>query len=346
MQPYGSDKVRRGRGEQWIILSARSKGWVPRTPATMTARDRPGTAVLCEDRHYEVVSATATDGGIRYVLEPWREEHVMRVVEAYDDSSEAAREADHQALTRRERGRITANLLGVLTGHLPGPVQERMGNELGVHPARLTLYSLIPPMIAVGLIVNEVARRKIAQEGPMPLWVVLLAGYLLLESGIRMFVAFSQSRPLGSAAGLIAYSLFYVLSPNRRALMKPGEATLATPITEAPPDVAMRDAFMLREPLLTLLPPRDQLLLANRFGFDYRKQARIVAAVILAIALAGVASSLVALRDHGRFSALLSLLAAAALAIEQLFRFRAFRRGPAGSLLGTLVRLFSKKLLI
>src|SRR5687767_9634409 len=130
MQPIGADKVRRGRGEQWILLSPRSKGWVARTPATMMTRNRPGTAVLCDDRYYEVVSASVADGGIRYVLEPWREEDVMRVVDGYDAATEAAREADHEVLTSRERGRLTANLLGVLTGHLPGPVQERMGNEL------------------------------------------------------------------------------------------------------------------------------------------------------------------------------------------------------------------------
>ena len=78
----------------------------------------------------------------------------------------------------------------------------------------------------------------------------------------------------------------------------------------------MHDAFVLREPLLTLLPARDQLFLAERFGFDYRKQGRVVAAFILVFAIAGIASSFVAFRDDGRFSALLSLIVALALGIE------------------------------
>src|SRR5688500_8986067 len=195
MQAFGNDRVRRGNGEQWVILSPRSQGWVPRTPATATRKDRPGTAVRYDEKYYEVVAANATAGGIRYVLEPWREEHVMRVVDSYDDASEAQRSADHHDVVRRDRGRISANLLGVLTGQLPGPVQERMGNELGIWPARLTMISILPAVIFVGLVLNLYVRRRMELEAPPPLWLVLLAGYLLLESGIRFLVAMTQNRP-------------------------------------------------------------------------------------------------------------------------------------------------------
>ena len=179
MQGYGTDRVRRGKGEQWIILSSRSKGWVPRTPATMTARDRPGTAVMCEETYYEVVAAVAVEGGIRYVLEPWRDEHVMRVVDAYDATSEARRAADHRDVVRRDRGRISANLLGLLTGQLPGPVQERMGNELGIWPARLTLISILPAMTVVGLVVNLYVHRRMAGAAPLSVLAYPLSGDVL-----------------------------------------------------------------------------------------------------------------------------------------------------------------------
>src|SRR5688572_19787084 len=339
MQAFGTDRVRRGTGEQWVILSLRSKGWVARTPAAATRKDRPGTAVRCDEKYYEVVAANATAGGIRYVLEPWREEHVMRVVDSYDEASEGQRSADHQEVVRRDRGRISANLLGILTGQLPGPVQERMGNELGIWPARLTLISIIPAMTFVALVVNLHVHRRMELEAPLPFWVVLLAGYLLFESGIRFFVAMTQNRPLGSLAGFLGYTAFYLVSPNRKNLIRPvEEASKTSPMSEVPEDVALQDRFQLLEPLLTLLRPAEQHRLAERFGFDYRTMATTVAAVILAFGVLGVVTAVVSLQEGVRLSPTLSFLVSAGLSIEQIVRLRSLQEGPAGSVLGALVR--------
>ena len=346
MQACGNDRVRRGNGEQWVILSPRSKGWVPRTPATPTRKDRAGTAVRCDEKYYEVVAANATTAGIRYVLEPWREEHIMRVVDSYDEASEAQRAADHHEVVRRDRGRLSANLLGIFTGQLPGPVQERMGNELGIWPARLTLISIIPAMIFVGLVVNIYVHRKMEQEAPLPFWILLVAGYLLIESAIRFLVAMTQNRPLGSLAGFLGYTAFYLVAPNRKNLIRPvEEASKTLLMVEVSEDVGLQDRFQLIEPLLTLLAPAEQDRLAGRFGFDYRKMASTVAAIILVFGVLGVGTAAISLAEGGRLSPILSLLISAGLSAEQIVRLRSLRHGPAGSVLGALVRPLARKLL-
>jgi hypothetical protein len=345
MQSYGTDRVRRGSGEQWIILSRQSKGWVPRTPAAVTRNDRPGTTVRSEEKYYEVVSATATGGGIRYVLEPWRDENVMRVVDDYDEASEARRQAAHQDGVRRERGRLSANILAIFTGQLPGAVQERMGNELGIWPARLTLISIVPAMIFVGVVVNLAVHRRMEQEAPLSLWVLLLAGYLLAESAIRFVVAMTQNIPMGSAAGFIAYALYYLATPGRKNLVRPLEESRGPLVPEVTEEKAVSDRYLLLEPLLTLLTPAEQERLAARFGFDYRKMGSIVAAVVLTFGVLGVVNSISLLMEGARLSPALSLLVAGGLAAEQVVRLRKLRERPAGSVLGALVRPLARKLL-
>src|SRR2546430_17376382 len=103
MRPYGSDRVRARDGERVVLASRLSKGWVPRVGKTLTTAEFPGTAVLWEERYFEVVDAHALpQGGVEYVLEPWREHHVMRVVQQYDEPSEAAPVAEHRAHLARE----------------------------------------------------------------------------------------------------------------------------------------------------------------------------------------------------------------------------------------------------
>lgn len=337
MRAYGSDRLRRGAGIQWILFCPRPKSWVPRTAArTLVASEAPGTAVQWGDEYFEVVSATASGSGVRYVLEPWREENVMRSVDVYDDASEALREEEHHAALRREKHRRTANLLGVLTGNLPGPVQERMGSELGVVPTRLTLASLILPMTFVGFFAFERVDRYMEREPPLPGWLNALAVYLLAESIIRLYVSVSQNRPLGSAIGYVVYSL----SP-KPPVTQPSRDRLKL---EVPPDVRQKDLLMTTEPLLTLLSAGEQRVLADRFSFDYRRTAFKVALVLLAFALLGTATSLASLSKGGGLSPLLSLLGAIAVAVEQIVRLRALRSGPAGSVLAPLVRPLFRRL--
>ncbi len=109
---------------------------------------------------------------------------------------------------------------------------------------------------------------------------------------------------------------------------------------------ALRDAFIVREPLLTLLTEREQVRILERFAYDYRTHLRKVAIFIVVICLAGATTSLYSLLDRPRPGAFISLVIACGLAIEQFRRIQAFERGPAGSMLAPLVRPFVRKLLV
>lgn len=349
MRAYGSDRIRPGKGEQVVLFSRRSKGWVPRVPKTLTSAQHPGTAVLCEDRFFEVVSAEAAEGGgVRYLLEPWRDEHVIRVSEPYDEASELRRDVEYRASLSREKGRKAANLLGVFTGHLPAAVQQQLANELGVLPARLTFFSFLLPLLYLIWCANAFARREInPNSGPLPTPFIILGVYLFFETAVRFHIVWSQGRPVGSAAGGIAYMLFYAVAGKRVSAVSPFKVEKGYNLYFTSPDeeTALRDALSMREPLLTLLSAEEQAALAQRFGFDYRKHGFIVAWLLLAMSVAGVATALVSLQNGPRMSAILSLVTAVAVGGEQVRRLQALRRGPAASALAVVVRPIARKLL-
>src|SRR5213075_2326954 len=103
MQAFGSDRVRQGDGEQIVLSSRLSKGWTPRVEKTLTSAEFPGTAILWEECYFEVVSVEDLQhGGVRYVLEPWRDHDAMRVTDRYDAESEAGRVEEHRRSLKQE----------------------------------------------------------------------------------------------------------------------------------------------------------------------------------------------------------------------------------------------------
>jgi hypothetical protein len=346
MQPFGTDRVRPGEGERVFLSSRYSKGWNARVEKTLTTAQFPGTAVLWEERYFEVVVAeTLPQGGVRYTLEPWLEQHAMRVVDRYDAEAEDERVAAWRKSIVREKQRKTVNAVAFLAGHLPVRVQEAMGSELGIIPLRMTYLSLLTELAIVAAILFDIVRRVSAEEA-IPNWEVILFAFFFIEMGIRYMFAFTQARPIGSTIGLIVYLIVYAGRGKREmpnALV--GEKGLGLYIREEEEDTKLRDAFLIREPLITLLSPADQERVAQRFHYDYRRQSANVAVIFLIFSVAGVITSLHTLRAHSSLSALISLLCAAGLALEQLFRLASFRRGPTGSILGVLARPFARKLL-
>lgn len=340
MEAYGSDRVRVADDGRVLLSSRLVKRWTPRVEKTLTRAQFPGTAVLWSEAYYEVVAAEPLPaGGVRYTLLPWRDEHVMRVVDQYDAATEALRIEEHARGLARERGRKSANILGMFTGHLPAAVQNQLASEIGVTPVRLTMLStLLTYAVSIGLLLLMVD-NLMGEKGP-PFAMVVGAAYLLVESSVRFSIAMSQSRPIGSPLGIFAYLLFYSLARNRAKLVAPFrvEKVWSTPLTEAPEDVARRDAFTLREPFITLLSAEEQAQAAERFGYDYRRHSSVIAWIILAGSLCGIVSSV----SRG---AVVSSMTAVALASEQVVRLAAFRRGPAPSILGWIVRPFVRKIL-
>ena len=340
MHPYGSDRVRPGDGEQLILLSRFPKRWTTRVVKTLTSAEFPGTAVLWDEHYFEVVDAEPLpQGGVQYLLEPWREMHVMRTTDRYDADSEAERLIEYRAQVSRERQRKSAKLMGILAGHLPNIVQNELGQELGITATRLTLVSTLPIFVIIIALVLWLVTGFMSGT-PRPLPVYMLTFYLFIESSIRFVVAWLAGRPMGSAAGVIGYIFYYLTIADRTHAVSPfaQEKGMKVTISATPEERTASDALMLREPLVTLLSPADQARVAERFGYDYRHQSSRVAALILVFALIGVASSIYR-------GAVISFVAASALSAEQIYRLLLLRRQPVGSFLGIVARPFVRKLL-
>jgi hypothetical protein len=351
MQTFGSDRVRAGEGAQLILSSRLSKGWTPRTPKTLTHAEFPGTAVFWEEQFFEVVDVeTLPAGGVRYLLEPWRDEHAIRTTDRYDAESEAARLEAHRAELVRQTKRTSTNLFGIFTGHLPGVVQEHLGRELGTNPSRLTMLSAAALFLTCGPMVIYCVGLNFGGEAlPIPMWFFFVLNWWTVESLFRFNFGFASSRPIASLEGYIGYGIFYALAPKRPDRLSPfasekGTSTKAVRFDFAPPDVALQDALIMREPLVTLLPPAEQLQIAERTGYDYTRKSKSTAIYILFVAVIGVVSSWISMRSGRSFSAFTSLVVAGWLVVEQCMRLASFHKGPAGSILAFFVRPLMAKL--
>ncbi|HEX7152678.1 MAG TPA: hypothetical protein VF618_14405 [Thermoanaerobaculia bacterium] len=346
MQPHGSDTVRLVPPEV-ILTSATDKGWRARV-SRYPREEFPGTPVDWDGEFFEVTSVIPlADGTIEYVLEPWRDENVLRGLQRYDAASEAQRIAEAEAARARARNSRWVSWLAMLTGHLPGNVQNRLASDLGVIPTRLTYLSLIPPVLFFVVVGQSVVGAIVAKRAvTLPFLVILAAMYLLVESGVRFYIAWTLERPIGSAAGFLGYILYYWGARDRSRLVPP--VTRDGPLVRTPPpdDVALQDMLKMRKAFFTLLTPAEQKTLARRWGYVYRDDANVVAFILLLFAGAGAVTSWLKLADGGfSVTALLSLLTAGLVAIEQLLRLHTLQRGPAGSVLAPLVRPLARKFL-
>ncbi|HUF17367.1 MAG TPA: hypothetical protein VMS12_04900, partial [Thermoanaerobaculia bacterium] len=221
-------------------------------------------------------------------------------------------------------------------------------NELGISASRMTVMSCIPPVVVFAVIILLSAGARIEARSS-PVWFPLLVAsvYLLIESVVRFYIAMSQSRGVGSAAGFLLYLAYWLTVLSRSPDRSPFLAERGLGLYTVPPsaDVEMRDALDTFEPLLTLLTPEEQRMLAQRYGFDYKRHAFGVTWVILAFASLGALSSVATLIHDPRVTAGLSLLVASVLVIEQIQRLRRLPLGPAGSMMSPLIRLFVKRFL-
>jgi hypothetical protein len=343
---YGKDRCRESGGRV-ILLSAIPKGWTARTPAAGTHAEYPGTTVEWAGRMFEVVEAAPAGEGVRYVLLPWREDHVIRTLDQYDDEAERRRLDDFAKAQKQRRVSLTARFAGMFLGYLPAPVQNRLQNELGLYPARMTILSCIPPLVLLGICVLDAVEAHMKGHAPrLPGALTLLAALLVAESAVRFFVAMSQNRGMGSFLGVIGYSIYWALSRNRAALASPFDepGDRATFTLPPPPEVAAADRLETLSTFLALLPVSDQKMLAERTAYDYRRHAPGLAIGILFFSVLGVVS--MSGRAGSSVSATLSFFAALAVAVEQVLRLVKLRTGPAASMFGFVVRPFVRNFLV
>ena len=354
--PHGTDRVETAPdGVVWLIC-ARSKGWTARRGTAHSTAEYPGTAVRWGTELFEVVEAvTHADGTVRYKLLAWEGRHVVRSIRQYDASSERERSGEQASRKGSIAKRFLAILLSPLLGHLPGWVQSRMESEFGAPALAMTVVSALPLLVlgflsilftlAAGFGAGfGVASGAGSQTQTIPRLLPLpLALYLFAESGIRLGTAFLQTRPIGSVPGTVLFEIWNTL---RGRPYSPPQGT-GTGRTSPTADRSREDRYRMLEPLLGLLSPDEQDLLADRFGFQSVRWGKRSAIVLAVVAGLNVLASLLQMFAGAASAADLVWLAiGAGLLLEQLGRWRTLSRGrPAGSLLGGLVRPLARKLL-
>ncbi|HYX21367.1 MAG TPA: hypothetical protein VFA98_11040 [Thermoanaerobaculia bacterium] len=310
-------------------------------PRTLTSAEHPGTAVEWDGLLYEVREAEPqADGGMRYVLAPWEERHVVRRAERYDALTEEIRAGDQRDRRRDVVQRRLSILFAPVLGLLPGETQKKMERDFGAPAIAMTIASALP-LFLVGFLGVFGALARLARAGNvLPVWIAPpapIAVYLFIESALRLGSAVAAGEPMGIlAAELVAA---FAAKPASA-----GRTPRAEPVAEEAHD---RELFGVLEPVLALLPRGDQEVLVRRFGFDALRRGRATAAVLLALAVLNSAVSVSAFGSKESVAAgFLWSLPALYLSLEQIARWRSFARGaPAGSVLGILVRPFARPLL-
>ena len=354
-RPFGSDRVEAlPDGGVWLIC-LKPRGWTPRRGRAQTAGEFPGTAVRWETEVFEVVEAIAgPDGTQRYRLEPWPDRHAIRAIQTYDAASPERRSSERAGYRKSVAKRRLAILFAPILGHLPGAVQSRMESEFGAPAFGMTVASALP-LFALGLVSWLYSMAAVYGAGmsagvaslgeggsSIPsLLPIPLAVYFVVESGIRLGLAFLRKEPVGSLPGTLVYAIVEAFCGNRSLTPPPFRGLPASP------EQALRDRYRMLEAVLGLLPPAEQEILARRFGFEPLRWGRLTAIVLLVVGGANVLASLIAFAaGAGGFRDLLWLLAGAALSAEQIARFHRIARGkPAGSVFGALVRPMTRDLL-
>ncbi|HYR45437.1 MAG TPA: hypothetical protein VER78_00435 [Thermoanaerobaculia bacterium] len=354
--PHGTDRVETAPdGAVWLIC-ARSKGWTARRATAHSTAEYAGTAVRWGTELFEVVDAvTHADGTVRYKLLAWESRHVVRSIRQYDASSERERSGEQVFRKKSIAKRFLAILFSPLLGHLPGWVQERMESEFGAPALAMTIVSVLP-LLALGFISVllflaaaygaglGVASGAGGETQTIPRLLPLpLALYLFAESSIRLGAAFLQSRPIGSLPGTVLFEIWNTL--RGRPYSPPQGIGLGR--TSPTADRSREDRYRMLEPLLGLLSPDEQDVLADRFGFESVRWGRRSAVVLAVVAgLNALASLLQMFAGAAGAVDLVWLAVGAGLFLEQLGRWQTLSRGrPAGSLLGGLVRPMARKLL-
>ncbi len=342
LHAFGSDRLEPLGEGRVAIVCRQPKGWVARKVSGVAHRaDHPGTAVFWNGAHWEVVAVeTRSAGGLTYVLAPWDDAHVFRVMDRYDEEAERERaeERRREAMARGHRGVLS--LLAPLAGLLPEEDQLALDYRLGVPATRMTFLSAFLLLIfGTYCVVMLMASGLGGAAAGLPLWVLLLGDYLFIESFARLVVVMAQSRPIGS---VLAFPWMVV-----KALRAPRRPRAAREPDERERRIERERVYHALQPVLGLLSDGDQELLRGRFGFDAvswgRTTARILAGIGLLFAGSAAVNLLAGARRPGE---LVWLLLGAALLAEQRSRLARLRAGrPAGSVLGRLVRTMARPLL-
>jgi hypothetical protein len=213
----GSGVFRVGEGEEARLTpegptaaEIHSRGYLPfRVHASEVYRLRPafpGTAVVIDDRAFEVVAEVeVAEDAVVYRLVPWPDSQVVRDRVVYGPRLVRAAQAERRRVAQRRRYRPFRFLLYPLVGLLPEAPQERLCDRLGLYSVTATLVS----GLGEGLSVLALIWLSTQVAGP---WRARLLGlavpavFLLVLPGLgRAFGALAFRETAGSALVILAW---------------------------------------------------------------------------------------------------------------------------------------------
>jgi hypothetical protein len=165
----------------------------------------PGTAVIWEDRAFEVVAHGAVGSGSRWTLRPWPDAVAMRAVLRLDAAAVADLAAQAAAVRRRRRGRVWSIVLLPLAGLAPARMQERWSQELGFSSEAATWTSALAEVVLGGFGLVQGLALVFGGGWFLPTWLhwsVVAGPVLCLEGLVRLALAGGLQGPVGSIFGL------------------------------------------------------------------------------------------------------------------------------------------------
>lgn len=203
--------------------------WRARPPVAPHRPNYPGSAVLFEDRWWEVagIERDPASHTTAYRLSPWPESEPLRQsFELHRANCERHRQAHFEALKEKERGR-RLGLAFFFTALLPAEDQRELASRHGLDPVLATaISSAVLTMGSVaGLLLAFAFKRGLPMGGAqgiaefaVSIFPILL--YLAVEGLVRLSSAMSSGEPMGSALVVVPMTLLRALGSSGAARAK------------------------------------------------------------------------------------------------------------------------------
>jgi hypothetical protein len=236
-------------------------GWRMRLPGGLVEPEFAGTAVLFEERHYEVVAAREVGGWVSYYLDPWDDAVLLRQVSELSPTASAREAAERSREQRHRSTTIGLTLLAPLVGLLPADVQWLIERSYGLPASRATVWSAVPMLVASAVILVLALSERFAGalgasrsaewapwHGP--------SLYFLIESLLRLGGALVAGEANGS---LPVVALFRLVARVRRRTGRPAAPPLQSDsagldVLAASDQIVRIDSQPPRLEILSLLP--------------------------------------------------------------------------------------------
>jgi hypothetical protein len=165
----------------------------------------PGSAVLWNDRSFEVIGREPAGAGDRWILRTWDDSHAMRTVYTLDRESVAWLAEGAAAEKRERRTRAVTMLLLPVLGLAPAALQKRWADSWEFVPSRATTFSALGEMVFGGIFLLELVAMTVGGSVILPArlqWLAYLGPVLLVSGIARLVLVFSDGDPVGSLLGM------------------------------------------------------------------------------------------------------------------------------------------------